>query len=113
MVEELADGQRMTLGADKANHTADFVAEMRRLGRERQRPAFGHRWPHHAPSRLVDQRARAQARGSVRLDRDGGRVAQERPHNTALPARDMNEPAMEYATRLCEGFGVGPLLISR
>ena len=32
MVEELADGGRMTLGADKAYDTADFVAEMRRLG---------------------------------------------------------------------------------
>jgi len=32
MVEQLADGQRVTLGADKAYDTADFVAEMRRLG---------------------------------------------------------------------------------
>lgn len=32
MVEDLADGQRITLGADKAYDTADFVAEMRRLG---------------------------------------------------------------------------------
>ncbi len=32
MVERLADGQRVTLGADKAYETADFVAEIRRLG---------------------------------------------------------------------------------
>jgi len=32
MVEELAAGQHMTMGADKAYDTADFVAEMRRLG---------------------------------------------------------------------------------
>jgi hypothetical protein len=32
MVEALAGGQHMTLGADKAYDTADFVAEMRRLG---------------------------------------------------------------------------------
>ena len=32
MVEELADGQRITLGADKAYDTTDFVAEMRRPG---------------------------------------------------------------------------------
>jgi hypothetical protein len=32
MVEELPDSQRITLGADKAYDTADFVAEMRRLG---------------------------------------------------------------------------------
>ena len=32
MVEPLADGQRITLGADKAYDTTDFVAEMRRLG---------------------------------------------------------------------------------
>ena len=32
MVEDLANGQRITLGADKAYDTADFVAEMRRLG---------------------------------------------------------------------------------
>jgi transposase len=32
MVEELAAGQRLTMGADKAYDTADFVAEMRRLG---------------------------------------------------------------------------------
>ena len=32
MVKPLADGQRVTLGADKAYDTADFVAEMRRLG---------------------------------------------------------------------------------
>ena len=32
MVEELADGKRITLAADKAYDTADFVAEMRRLG---------------------------------------------------------------------------------
>ena len=31
MAEQLADGQRATLGADKAYDTADFVAEMRRL----------------------------------------------------------------------------------
>ena len=45
---------------------------------EHQRPALGHRWPHHAPSRLCDQPAHAQAhRGSVRLDQDGGRSAQD------------------------------------
>src|SRR3954447_14680471 len=32
MVEPLADGQRVTLGGDKAYDTADFIAEMRRLG---------------------------------------------------------------------------------
>jgi transposase len=32
VLEDLADGQRITLGADKAYDTADFVAEMRRLG---------------------------------------------------------------------------------
>ncbi len=32
MVEPLAGDQRVTLGADKAYDTADFVAEMRRLG---------------------------------------------------------------------------------
>jgi hypothetical protein len=32
MVEPLAGGQRVTLGADKAYDTADFVAAMRRLG---------------------------------------------------------------------------------
>ena len=32
MVEELADGRRLTLGADKGYDTTDFVAEMRRLG---------------------------------------------------------------------------------
>jgi transposase len=32
MVEQPADGKRITLGADKAYDTADFVAEMRRLG---------------------------------------------------------------------------------
>ena len=32
MVEQLADGQRVTLGADKAYDATDFVAEMRRLG---------------------------------------------------------------------------------
>ena len=32
LVEELADGKRITLGADKAYDTTDFVAEMRRLG---------------------------------------------------------------------------------
>ena len=32
MVEALAGSQHMTLGADKAYDTADFVAEMRRLG---------------------------------------------------------------------------------
>ena len=32
MVEELADGGRITLGGDKAYDSADFVAEMRRLG---------------------------------------------------------------------------------
>jgi len=32
MVEELSEGQRMTLGADKAYNTADFVFEMRQLG---------------------------------------------------------------------------------
>jgi transposase len=32
MVEALAAGQHMTMGADKAYDTADFVAEMRRLG---------------------------------------------------------------------------------
>jgi transposase len=32
MVEELADGRRITLGADKAYDTTDFVAGMRRLG---------------------------------------------------------------------------------
>ena len=32
MVEELSEGQRMTLGADKAYNTADFVFEMARLG---------------------------------------------------------------------------------
>jgi hypothetical protein len=32
MVEELSEGQRMTLGADKAYDTADFVFEMRQLG---------------------------------------------------------------------------------
>ena len=31
MVEELSEGQRMTLGADKAYDTADFVFEMRQL----------------------------------------------------------------------------------
>src|SRR5215831_9059511 len=31
MVEDLTDGQRITLGADKAYDTADFVAELRRL----------------------------------------------------------------------------------
>jgi hypothetical protein len=61
MVEQLADGQRITLGADKAYDTTDFVAEMRRWGvtphvvAKFQRPALGHRRPHHAPSRLCDQ----------------------------------------------------------
>ena len=32
MVEDLPGGKRITLGADKAYDTADFVAEMRRLG---------------------------------------------------------------------------------
>jgi hypothetical protein len=32
MVEELSEGQRITLGADKAYDTADFVFEMRQLG---------------------------------------------------------------------------------
>jgi IS5 family transposase len=32
MVEELADGRRITLGGDKAYDTADFITEMRRLG---------------------------------------------------------------------------------
>jgi IS5 family transposase len=32
MVGEIKAGHRITLGADKAYDTADFVAEMRRLG---------------------------------------------------------------------------------
>ena len=32
MIEDLAGNQRITLAADKAYDTADFVAEMRRLG---------------------------------------------------------------------------------
>jgi len=32
MMEELSDGHRITVGADKAYDTADFVAEMRRQG---------------------------------------------------------------------------------
>ena len=32
MIEQPADGKHITLGADKAYDTADFVAEMRRLG---------------------------------------------------------------------------------
>jgi transposase len=35
MVEALAAGQHMTMGADKAYDTGDFVAEMRRLGSRR------------------------------------------------------------------------------
>ena len=81
MVEEMAGGRRMTLGADRAYDTADFVAGMRRLGvtpHVSQNSNGRHRRPHHASSRLCDQRAPAQAhRGSVRLDQDGGRVAQD------------------------------------
>ena len=32
MIEQVADGQRITVGADKAYDTVDFVTEMRRLG---------------------------------------------------------------------------------
>ena len=49
MVEDVAASQRITLGADKAYDTVDFVAEMRRLGmtphvtQKHQRPALGDR----------------------------------------------------------------------
>jgi len=32
MIEQVADGQHITVGADKAYDSIDFVAEMRRLG---------------------------------------------------------------------------------
>src|SRR5215472_12501340 len=74
MVEQLAEGQHMTMGADKAYDTADFRRRDGSAGRHatcvaaHQRPAVCDRWPHHASSRLCDQRAGAQAhRGSVRL----------------------------------------------
>ena len=54
MVEEMAGGRRMTLGADRAYDTADFVAGMRRLGvtpHVSQNSNGRHRRPHHASSR--------------------------------------------------------------
>jgi hypothetical protein len=44
------------------------------------RAPLGDRWPDHAPSRLLSQPAGPQAnRGSLRLDQDGGRPAQDPP----------------------------------
>ncbi len=83
MVEAHPGSHRITLGADKAYDTADFVAEMRALNvtphvAQNHQPAVGDRRPHDAPSRLRGQPARAQAhRGSVRLDQDDRRFAQD------------------------------------
>jgi hypothetical protein len=73
MIEPRADRPRaITLGADKAYDTKDFVNELCSMRvTPHQRSKFGDRWAHDAPCRLWDQPAHPQAdRRSVRLDQD-------------------------------------------
>ena len=84
MAGDLPAGQRITLRTDKAYDTRDFVAAMRRPGRdsaclaEHQTAPLRHRWPYHAPCPPRGQPAYPQAhRGGVRLDQDGRWPAQD------------------------------------
>ena len=86
-------GTAITLGADKAYDTADFVAGLRELNvdparrAEHHQPPLGDRRPHHPPSRLRGQPAHPQAdRGGVRLDQ-GDRPAAARPASRQGPRR--------------------------
>jgi hypothetical protein len=72
MIGGLPAGERITLGADKAYDTADFVAAMRRLGVTR------HVTQNDRRRRSAIEPARPQAdRGDLRLGEDGGRAAQD------------------------------------
>ena len=86
MVGELPEGGRITLGGGQGlrhpglcRRDAPPRCDTACLA-EHHGAALRHRWPNHAPSRPCDQRACSQAhRGSLRLDRDGRRPAQDPP----------------------------------
>lgn len=82
MVEAIPGRHRITVGADKAYDTKDFVANMRKPGRrcarraEHEQPPLGDRRPDHPSPRLRRVLANPQTdRGGVRLDQ-GSRLAQ-------------------------------------
>ena len=90
LIEPRADRPTpITLGADKAYDTANFVGVARAHGHpacraEPKRAAFGDRWPHHPASRLRHLPAHPQThRRGLRLGQDGGRPAQDAPSRPA------------------------------
>lgn len=85
MIEPLADRPRaITLGADRGYDTADFIEELRTLNvrphvaqnTNRRRSAIDRRTTRH-PGYAASIRIRKAHRGSLRLDQDGGRDAQD------------------------------------
>ena len=83
LIEDLPGRLRITVGADRAYDTADFVAGLHGLNAKPHvaqnppRPALAGRPPHGAPSRLPGGPTGAQAdRGGVRLDEDHRRLGQ-------------------------------------
>jgi IS5 family transposase len=97
MVEDLPGSQRITLAADKAYDTADFVTEMRRLGvtphvtqnTKGRRSAIDGRTTRH-PGYAVSLRGRKAHRGRVRLDQDGRWFAQDAPSRNRAGRLDVH-----------------------
>ena len=99
--------RRITLGADKAYDTPDFVAEMRRLGvtphvsqnTKGRRSAIDGRTTRH-PGYAVSLRCAQAHRGSVRLDQDGGRTAQDTSSRHGVGSAGCS-PSRRPRTTLC------------
>ena len=89
LVKAKASARQVTLGADKAYDTANFVMECREekvtphVAKHHLDPRLAHRWPHHPPPRLCGLASHPQAdRGGLRLG-EGDRRA--RPGQAARP----------------------------
>jgi transposase len=91
MIEQVTDGHRITLGADKAYDTADFVAEMRRQGvtphvtqnNKRRRSAIDGRTTRHAGYK-VSQRVRKRIEEAFGWMKTVGGQRKTRYRGTAL-----------------------------
>ncbi len=83
LVEAVPGQHRITVGADKAYDTREFVHTLRALRAVphvtlNARACLGHRRPHHPPSGLRRQSAIAQeGGGDLRLDEDRGRSPED------------------------------------
>ncbi len=85
MVEDVRGRHRITVGADKAYDTKDFVAEIERpwrrpaCGSEHHQPPFRDRWADYPAYWISGEPAHPQTdRGSLRLDQRRRRLPQDR-----------------------------------